>query len=138
MSTIKCGDIVRMELTQKEGITPKNTGDKARNKYFIVLGKTTDGKIIGFVVINTNINNNLSDILQQLHYPLSSDRYPFLEKTRYAYCGEVKQICFTDFSDRQCSIFGKIEDEDLKLIKEALLSSPIAEEKMLKKFGLNK
>lgn len=136
MSTIKRGDIVRMKLTEKEGIRPKNEGDDARNKYFIVLGKTTDGKIIGFVVINTNINKTLSPILAQLHYPLLPNKYPFLEKRRYVYCGEFKQISLSDFSNRRCEIFGTIEEEDLLLITKALISSPIEDKKRLKRFGL--
>ena len=58
LSTIQRGDVIRMEMTPKEGVKPKNEGDESRNKYFIVLGKTDDGKLIGFVLINTNINQN--------------------------------------------------------------------------------
>ena len=65
LSTIDRGDVIRMKLTPEEGITPKNEGDDSRNKYFIVLGKTNDGKLIGFVVINSQINQNLSLPLQQ-------------------------------------------------------------------------
>lgn len=136
MSVIKRGDVIRMRLTRKEGVTPKNDCDDARNKYFIVLGKTADGKLIGFVLINTNINSNLSAVLKDLHYPLHPDKYPFLEKTRYVYCGQLKQICLTDFSERQFHIFGSIEEEDILLIIDALSSSPIEEKKNLKKFGL--
>lgn len=136
MSTIKRGDVVRMRLTEEEGITPKNEGDSSRNKYFIVLGKTADGQIIGFVVINTNINVNLSEVLKRLHYPLTAEKYPYLEKTRYVYCGALKQISLSNFSNRHCSIFGTIDEGDLQLITNALASSPIESKKKLRKFGL--
>ena len=47
-----------MRLTPKEGIIPKNKGDNDRDKYFIIVGKTANNALIGFVVINSNINTN--------------------------------------------------------------------------------
>lgn len=51
LQSIERGDVIRMKLTTAEGITPKNPGDTDRNKYFVVLGKTPDGCLIGFVVM---------------------------------------------------------------------------------------
>ena len=115
----------------------KNEGDDSRNKYFIVLGKTSDGTLIGFVVINSQINNNLSEPLQQLHYPLAVSKYAFLLKNRYADCGELKEITLENFTDRyNCRSFGKIDEEDLRLITEAVKTSPKETKKHLRKFGL--
>ena len=46
---------LKMRLTPKEGIIPKNKGDNDRDKYFIIVGKTSNNALIGFVVINSNI-----------------------------------------------------------------------------------
>ena len=137
LSTIEKGDVIRLKLTTEEGITPKNEGDDSRNKYFIVLGKISDGTLIGFVVINSQINKNLSEPLQQLHYPLTVSKYAFLLKNRFVDCGELKEITLDNFTDRyKCKSFGKIDEEDLRLITEAVISSPKETKKHLRKFGL--
>ena len=56
---INVGDIHYLKLDKTNGITPKN-GDKSRDKFFIVLGFDSEGNILGGVVINSNINYNLS------------------------------------------------------------------------------
>ncbi|HAT61547.1 MAG: hypothetical protein LKH27_08060 [Prevotella sp.] len=137
LSTIQPGDIFRIRLTIEEGITPKNKDDSSRNKYFIVIGKTKDKKVIGFVVINSCINQNLSIQLQQLHYPLRAAKYFFLDHDSYVCCGELKEITIEHFSDRYtCQSFGSIDKDDLKYITDAVISSPIESPKHLRKFGL--
>ncbi len=137
MQVIGKGDVIRMKLTEAEGITPKNPGDTDRNKYFVVLGKTTDGHLIGFVIINTHINNNLPASLQALHYPISAAKYPFLEKNRFVFCGDLKEISSDTFTSRyKCESFGKISDDDMKLIVDAVIQSGNVSPKRLKKFGL--
>jgi len=137
LSVVEKGDVIRMELTPEEGVIPKNEGDESRNKYFVVLAKTEDGKLIGFVLINSKINSNLSLPLQELHYPLSASKYPFLQKNRFVDCAELKEISIDVFSKRyKCTSFGKIDEEDLDLIIEAVISSPRETIKHLKKFGL--
>ena len=137
LSTIDRGDVIRMKLTPEEGITPKNEGDDSRNKYFIVLGKTSDGKLIGFVVINSQINQNLSLPLQRQHRPISASKYSFLQQDRFVDCGELKEITLDNFTDRyKCQSFGKIDEEDLQLITQAVITSPKETKKNLRKFGL--
>lgn len=137
LSTIQRGDVIRMEMTSEEGVKPKNAGDESRNKYFIVLGKTTDGKLIGFVLINTNVNQNLSASLKNLHYPLSASKYPFLKKNRFVDCAKLKEITIENFTNRyKCQSFGQIDSDDLDFITEAVVSSPLETVKHLRKFGL--
>lgn len=137
--SIDKGDVIRMKLTEAEGITPKNPGDTDRNKYFVVLGKTPDGNLIGFVVINTRVNDKLSPKLKALHYPISSSKYPFLEINRYVFCGDLKEISLEVFAHRyKCESFGKIEDDDMDLIVEAVIQSGNVSPKRLRKFGLLK
>ncbi len=139
MQIIDKGDVIRMKLTEAEGITPKNPGDTDRNKYFIVLGKTADNKLIGFVVINSAINQHLAPKLKDLHYPISVSKYPFLERNRFVYCGELKEIDITIFSHRyHCQSFGKIAEDDMQLIIEAVIQSGNVPPKKLRKFGLIK
>lgn len=137
MQTVGRGDVIRMKLTEAEGITPKNPGDTDRNKYFIVLGKTADGHLIGFVVINTRINEHLSPKLKELHYPISASKYPFLGINRFVFCGDLKEISSDVFSSRyQCESFGKMADDDMELIVNAVIQSGNVSPKRLRKFGL--
>lgn len=131
------GDIIRMRLTEQEGITPKEKGANDRHKYFVVLGKTEDGCLIGFVVINSSINKNLSPILKRLHYPMQKAKYPFLKHDSFVYCGELKEITFDNFYLRyDCETFGRLDEEDLRLVVDAVKTSPAESPKHLKKFGL--
>jgi len=134
--TIQPGGIFRMKLTTEEGIIPKEKDDDYRIKYFIVIGKTKDKKVIGFVVINSCINQNLSIQLQQLHYPLRVAKYSFLDHDSYVCCGELKEITISHFSERTCQSCGTIDKEDLEYITEAVITSPIETKKHLRKFGL--
>lgn len=137
LSTIDRGDVIRMKLTPEEGITPKNEGDDSRNKYFIVLGKTSDGKLIGFVVINSQINQNLSLPLQRQHRPISASKYSFLQQDRFVDCSKLKSISLDNFVDRyNCQSFGKIDEDDLRLITDAVKSSPVETPSKLRRFGL--
>ena len=91
----------------------------------------------GFVVINSNINERLSPKLQALHYPISPTKYPFLGKTRFVFCGDLKEISSDVFANRyKCESFGRIEEEDLTLIVEAVVQSGNVSPKRLRKFGL--
>lgn len=137
VSLVDCGDIVRLKLTEAEGVTPKNDGDTDRNKYFVVLGKTSDGKAIGFVLINSHINKNLSEEVKLLHYPISKSKYPFLDHDSFIFCGQLKEISLAAFADRYKSqTFGKLSDDDLELVVQAVVSSPSESKKHLRKFGL--
>ena len=128
LQSIGRGDIIRMKLTTAEGITPKNPGDTDRNKYFV-----------GFVIINTRINEKLSPKLKALHYPISSSKYPFLEINRFVFCGDLKEISSDVFAHRyKCESFGKIADDDMELIIATVIQSGNVSPKRLKKFGLLK
>lgn len=135
---INKGDIFKMRLTPEEGIAPKGVGDVDRDKYFIVLGKTEADSLVGFVVINTNVNSKISPELQRLHYPISASKYPFLKKNRFVCCAELKQITFENFASRYegDGRFGILLEDDLNFVIGALKVSPLITPRQLKKFGL--
>lgn len=138
-SSIRRGDVYRMKLTKDEGITPKNKGDKDRNKYFVIIGKDAAGNAIGFVVINSEINAKIPTILKPYEYLISAQQYDFLEgEDRYVHCSELKEIKKERFAD----LFdidknkGTIGDEDLKHIIDLLKRSPKVTPKQLKRFDI--
>lgn len=137
-SQIKRGSVFRMHLGKDEGVTDKRPGDNGRNKYFVVLGIKDDGSVIGFVLINSHVNANLSDELKDLHYPINASSYPFLKHNSFIDCSRIKEIEKSKFS----SLFsidskkGEIKEEDLEMIIGAVKSSPSVTPKQLKKFGM--
>lgn len=99
----------------------------------------TDGNAIGVVIIDTKINPNLPLRRQQMHYQLSAKKYAFLkEKDRFVDCSDLKTITGKRFKE----LFGNdkakgiIMQDDLELIKGAVISYEDASPKMLRRFGL--
>lgn len=138
MPNVNKGDIFRMNLTPKEGVIPKHKEDVDRDKYFIVIGKTDNNSLIGFVLINTSINNGLEQKLKDLHYPISGSKYPFLGKNRFVCCSELKEITEKNFIERYDTNgrFGTLDNEDMQLVIGALKESPLVTPKQLKRYGL--
>lgn len=136
-SVINLGDVLATELYPEEGVTPKGENQESRYKYFVVVGKTKDDNLIGFVLINSKINCKLRQELKDLHYPLPQSKYNFLDYNSHVYCGEIKEIEAKKLVSRsRFSGVGRIHDDDLELIKEAVMSSPIISKKKLKRYGL--
>jgi|ERR1035437_5055533 Glu-tRNA(Gln) amidotransferase subunit E-like FAD-binding protein len=138
-STIKVGSVYRMKLTPVEGVIPKNIDDTSRNKYFVVVGFDEVGNAIGFVLINTNINPNLTEVVKLLHYPILHKNYPFLEnRNRYVDCNKIKRITREKFNSlfSADSQAGQLNEEDLHSIFSTIKESPTVTEKELLKYGI--
>ena len=138
-STIKVGSVYRMKLTAAEGVIPKKKEDTSRNKYFVVIGIDKEGNGIGFVLINTEINPNLTEEVKLLHYPILHKNYPFLENTnRFVDCNKIKRITREKFD----SLFsvdseaGQLNEEDLNFIFCTIKESPTITTKELLKYGI--
>lgn len=127
------GNVYGLPLNEENGITP-HSNEIARYKYFIILGKDEKGNLFGGVVINSNINPNQSPQLKLLHYPISSEKYPFLKKNSYVNC--VSLITVKLELIKKANLLGQVEDADLSLIKEAVVTSGVIPIIRLKQFGL--
>lgn len=127
------GNVYGLTLNEQNGITP-HPNEAARYKYFIILGRDINGDLFGGVVINSNINSNLSPLLRLLQYPISSEKYPFLKKNSYVNC--VSLITVKLGLIKNANLLGQIHDSDLSLIKEAVTKSGVIPSIRLKQFGL--
>lgn len=135
--TIQPGDVYRMELTPQEGVKPKNDGDVSRNKYFVVMGVTEDGSLIGFVLINSEINPNISPRARAGHYKIYASDYSFLQKDRYVCCSDLKEIHTTDFFQRfKSGAVGTIKPAHLDAIRGIIAMSADVSAKVLKGYGI--
>jgi len=139
ISTLKVGSVYRLRLSRNEGVVPKNPGDTNRKKYFIVAGFDVSGNAIGFVLINTEINVNLSKELKRLHYPLAHTDYPFLEnQNRFVDCSEIKRITPAKFNSLlgSQSPVGQINETDMRCIYRTILESPTTSLAEMKRYGI--
>lgn len=133
--TVKVGDVYRITMTEKDGVTPKK-GDTSRDKFFVVLGFDSNGVIYGGVIINSNINPNLPPVLKMLHMPIKADKYPFLTHNSFVNCVQLKTASPRKFSEWE--YLGEIETEDVELIIGTIQESPNESEERLALFGLSK
>lgn len=135
---LNVGDVYRMPLTEEEGITPKNSGDDSRNKYFVIIGKDDVGNYIGFVVINSAINPKLPAHIKEYHYPIKSQKHPFLRKDSFVNCSAIMKIDKAKFSTlfTTNSHQGSIDPNDLECIIGAIRTNDNIPPKLLKQFGL--
>lgn len=137
-SAVSEGDVYRMHLGEEEDVKAKHKGDDGRNKYFIVLGHDCEGNAIGLVLINSNINACLPQKRKDMHYELSPDKYAFLNgRKRYVDCSDFKVIAKNKFARLfGGSAKGKIEDEDLRLIRQAVATYEDTPKVMIRRFSL--
>lgn len=139
-NSVNEGDVFRMHLGDEENVKGKHADDDGRNKYFVVLGHDNEGYAIGLVLINTNINAYLPERRKNMHYELKAEKYDFLQgKRRYVDCSDFKIIAKVKFKRLFCgSAKGKIENEDLRLIREAVATYEDTPKAMIRRFGLDK
>ncbi len=135
------GSVFRMFLGDDEGVKGKNPGDQGRNKYFVVLGHDSEGNAIGFVLVDTKINQHIPPKRQAAHYKLLAKNNAFLDGVdRYVDCSDFKVIAKKRFAE----LFGKdkakgtLDADDLTAIKEITINYEDASPKLLKRFGLKK
>lgn len=133
-NSIKIGDVHLLTLDKTNGITPKN-GEPTRDKFFVVLGFDTEGNVIGGLVINSKINNNLPSSITDYHLPITTKQCPFLHHNSYVNCSKLMTANIKKFG--RATYRGEIGDDDLmEQIVETVKESPTANKKMLKDFGI--
>ena len=76
--TVNVGDVFLLDLDQTDGVTPKG-GDESRKKFFVVLGFDNEGNVYGGVIINSRINQHMSQLVKDYHMPIMSSKYSFLK-----------------------------------------------------------
>lgn len=134
--SIDVGSVFKMTLYPQDGVTPKNEGESSRNKYFVIIGKTTDGIVVGSLLINTNINDNLKDVIGPYQHCIHPDQYDFLNgKDRYIDCYRIKELTFERLLKGGIYI-GQIETDDIAEVTKLVKASPVNNRHTLKKFSL--
>ncbi|MBQ8422429.1 MAG: hypothetical protein IJX11_09240 [Bacteroidales bacterium] len=81
---IEVGSVFKMTMYPEDKVIPKKEGDVSRDKYFVIIGKTVDSVVVGSLLINTNINSRLFNLISPYQHCISPESYDFLNgKERY-------------------------------------------------------
>lgn len=131
--TIKVGNVYRIKMDYTNGIIPK-PGDDSRNKFFVVLGFDSDGNAYGGVIINSVINKNVPQSIQDWHMPIKCSKYHFLSHDSFVDCSKLKQVSIEKFG--QWEFKGTIDEDDVQLIIATVKDSPNETPKHLAMYGL--
>jgi hypothetical protein len=134
-SNLTIGAIFKMPLDEKDGITPKN--EEKRQKFFIIVGFTATGDIVGVVIINKNINKYYyANELYQHHYPFNVAKYNgIFTRNCFANCAEIKPLP-RERVLKEANYIGKIHNDDFELIYEHLVNSDTITQKDKKEYGM--
>lgn len=135
--TIKPGSVFRMTFYPADGVQPKNPEDSSRNKYFVILGISEDLLLIGTVLINSEINQNLAKKISKSQWHLKSEDYDFLNgKDRYLDCYRILKVEYNRIL--QCAEFvGVLLERDLEWAIQLVNESPVTTTHDLQRFGIN-
>lgn len=134
-SVVQIGDIYKIKATEENGITPKG-GLDYRYKYFIVMGKASDGSIYGCAAFDSEVNRDyLEPGTEDFYIKVEAGRYPFLKKDSVIDCLKLKPA--TEIKLLSGKYRGKILTEDYNRILSLVKMSPRHPFMYLKLLGLN-
>lgn len=131
--SISVGDIFLVRLSEKNGITP-HKGESFRFKFIVVLGFDDDSIICGGVVINSKINQNVSELIRRYHFKIYQKDYDFLKHDSFVNCSSLVRIKKESVSESKC--VGRLNESDLECSLESVKECPNIPKALLKQFGL--
>ena len=136
--SIQPGSVFRMTLFPKDGVTPKNEGDKSRTKYFVVIGIDEESLLVGSLLINSDVNINLVHAIAPYQHCIYPKDYAFLgDKYRFIDCYRIKELSFTQIIE-DGDYIGTVSAVDLDKAIDLANASPVNKPLTLKKFGIFK
>lgn len=134
--SIETGSVFKATMLRSDGVVPKHSGETSRDKYFVVLGKDDDSYLVGVLLINSGINNNLAKIIAPYQHCIYPDEYDFLDgQYRYVNCYDIKRISFKKISE-EAEYIGFINDADMQEIIRLVRESPGNRHDILEQFNI--
>ncbi len=114
--SLSVGTILYMTMDASDGLILKD-GYNTRNKFFIIIGFTSEGNAIGSLLINSNIDKTKLPLeYLSCQYPIKQENYiEVLDYNSYIDCSEI-----FEFTKERIKINGSVKghltSEDLALI----------------------
>jgi hypothetical protein len=101
--SIKVRDVIKVDLTEDDGLTLKKGYDK-RRKYIVVIGKNSNGDILGTLLINHDIPTfkRTNQDLFNAQYELQQEKYKcFLVQNSWLDCTDLFPLSAQKIEDRK-------------------------------------
>lgn len=111
-------------------------------KYIILVANNNDETVMAFVVINSEVNENIfpTPYLKSLHVSIDKAKHPFLDYDSYVNCSEVKEFnrddIFEFLKQNPERAVGNVDSETLNLIKTTLSNATTIPPFIKRKFSL--
>jgi hypothetical protein len=130
-NSFSTGKVLRMALNEDDGIVLKDNA-KERHKYFSVIGQDKDRGLVGSLLVNSNINQNVINTkeLQDCQFPLRKKDYGFLSYDSYLDCLGKNKIMRTGTEE------GELTQNDKALVLDHLRDSEIISAKLKKRYNI--
>ena len=128
------GHIIYVPLSENEGLVVKDGYDE-RKKFIAIIGVTSDGTIIGSLLINTD-PNEFTPQLGACQYPLKEKDYPtILDYDSWLDCSQIFRLSKKKLllRGKHC---GKVIDSDWGYIEPFLRKTDVLSNAEKKEFGI--
>lgn len=133
VTTLKFGDVLHLPLTEDDDVTPKD-GYESRRKKIVILGITGDYAMVGYVLINKDINNTYAD--PNLQIPIKQSDYPIIlpKKDSFIDCGRVRSYDIVNMKEKG-EYIGTLTDKDKGILRQEIEQSDHISVHTKRKFG---
>lgn len=134
---LKVGDIIYVSLGSDDGLILRD-GFSTRYKYLVIVGFTSEGNIIGSLLINSNINQQKwSQEFLDCQYPLLHKHYlHILDYTSWLDCTELFEFGADALAKRGALLKGALTEEDKQNVLTMLRNSEVIDKATKRRFGL--
>ena len=132
---VAIGSVLKMEMSGDDKVHPK-AGRTTKIKRFVIIGKSED-KLVASLLINSEINQNLFNIIGPYQHQIFCANYDFLDHNSY-----IDGYLIREFSVERvlesAQYLGSIIQDDLDECVKHACESPTAKKHILVKYGLIK
>ena len=134
---LKIGDIIYISLDREDGLILRGEYD-TRKKYVVIIGFTPEGKAVGSLLVNSNIDpSKQSKELMDCQYPLSLRNYPkILEYSSWLDCSDIFEISNRKIIDRKGLLKGSLMEEDKERIMQLLRETDVFDNITKRRYGI--
>jgi len=111
-------------------------------KFHVIIGVTADKIMVGNVFINSEINGNFNQFLEQVHrqIKITPAEYDFLDHESYIDCNRLKEVDYQSLhkyvSENPKSIKDTLKPEHIDLVFGMLSDSPTISPKQRRKYDI--
>ena len=134
---LKIGDIIYIPLDREDGLILKGKYN-TRKKYVVIIGFTPEGKAVGSLLVNSNIDpSKQSKELMDCQYPLSLKNYPdILEYSSWLDCSDIFEISNTKIINRKSLLKGTLIEEDIERVMQLLRETDVFDNVTKRSYGI--